>query len=66
MGNWSIKNKDIIPVGLTKKALDYLISCMEELGVTHSMEFTDTDVTHYHRELEENLKSIRSNQSEES
>ena len=53
-------------MGLTKKALDYLISCMEELGVTHSMEFTDTDVTHYHRELEENLKSIRSNQSEES
>ena len=59
-----MKNKDIIPVGLTKKALDYLISCMEELGVTHSMEFTNSDVTHYHRELEENLKSIRNNQGE--
>jgi len=53
-------------VGLTKKALDYLISCMEELGITHSMEFTNSDVTHYHRELEENLKTIRSNQSEKS
>ncbi len=58
------KKKDIIPVGLTKKALDYLISCMEELGVTHSMEYTDTELTHYHRELEENLKEIRSNREE--
>jgi hypothetical protein len=66
MSNKNMEKEKYIPVGLTKKALDYLISCLEELSFSHSMDYTNTDVTHYHRELEENLKSIRRNQNEQS
>jgi|TARA_Y100000310_G_scaffold203027_1_gene203291 hypothetical protein len=58
--------KGVIPVGLTKEALDYIITVLEEIALKNNHKDRDSVTTRYHRELEENLKSIRSNQNEKS
>ena len=55
-------------MGLTKKALDYIISCMEEIALknSHKDRNRESIIIQYHRGLEQELKQIRSNQDEKS